>query len=132
MITQFSQRLHLLIIAIIAVSVFACASTPKVYSNADANADFSSYKTYGFFSQLGTDNGNYESMESKHLKAAVTRQMERRGFVKADNPDLEVNFYIHTQEKIRSRTTRLTWRRPETVVFNSDVIRRSRSTACSV
>jgi hypothetical protein len=96
---------HLIIIAILAFSIFGCASTPKVFSNADANANFSGYKTYGFFSKLATDKDNYESIESKYLKTSVNRQMERRGFVKTENPDLEINFYIHTKEKIRSRTT---------------------------
>jgi hypothetical protein len=44
-------------------------------------------------------------MESNILKVAVANQLESRGFVYTENPDLLVNFYIHTEEKIRSRTT---------------------------
>jgi hypothetical protein len=105
MMTSMLRYLHLIMIAIMALSIFGCASTPKVFSNADANANFSAYKTYGFFAKLATDKDNYESIESKYLKASVARQMESRGFTMSANPDLEVNFYIHTKEKIRSRTT---------------------------
>jgi hypothetical protein len=99
------RSLHLIILLSLSLTIFGCASTPKVFSNAAANVNFSDYKTYGFFAKLATDKENYESMDSKYLKASVSRQMEQRGFVKAENPDLEINFYIHTKEKIRSRTT---------------------------
>jgi hypothetical protein len=99
------QRLNILVIALLALSVSGCSSAPKVYSNVDSSANFSDYKTFGFFPELATDKGDYESLESSTLKVSVTDEMERRGFEYAENPDLLVNFYIHTQEKIRSRTT---------------------------
>jgi len=99
------QRLNILVIALIALTVFGCSSAPKVYSNVDSSADFSNYKTFGFFPELATDRGKYESLESSSLKVSVTDEMERRGFEYAENPDLLVNFYIHTKEKVRSRTT---------------------------
>ena len=100
-----SQSFHLLIISIIALSIAGCATSPKVISNADTSVNFSNYKSYGFFETLSTDKANYESMESNLLKVSVAKQLERRGFVYTENPDLLVNFYIHTEEKIRSRTT---------------------------
>ena len=105
MMAPVFQCFRLWIIALIAFSVVGCATTPKVFSNADTSVNFNNYKTYGFFPSLGTDKQNYESMESNFLKVSVAQQLERRGFVYGENPDLLVNFYINTQEKIRSRTT---------------------------
>ena len=43
-------------------------------------------------------------MESNFLKVAMAQQLDQRGLVYSENPDLLVNFYIHTQEKVRSRS----------------------------
>jgi len=88
-----------------ALVIGACASTPDVYTNVDRNADFTQYKTYGFFDQLATDRAGYESTETRLLKSFVAREMENRNFISADMPDLKINFYIETEEKIRSRQT---------------------------
>jgi len=87
------------------LAVAGCSSTPTVLVNADPTVDFYQYKTYGFMPTLSTDNANYESMESNFLKVAVAQELDRRGLLYSDNPDLLVNFYINTKEKIRSRST---------------------------
>ena len=94
-------------IAAVAVALFTlagCASTPNTYSNADPSVDFSQYKTYGFPAELSTDENGYESLETNFLKVAVAQELNRRGFEYSENPDLLVNFYIHTQEKLKSRS----------------------------
>lgn len=102
---QNVQSCRFPIIAILAVTLLGCASTPKVYSNADSSVDFNQFRTFGFFSTLATDKANYESLESSFLKVAVAQQMQLRGFEYAEDPDLLINFYINTEEKIRSRST---------------------------
>ena len=87
-----------------AVLMAGCASTPNTFSHKDPSVDFSQYKTYGFLPELSTDRANYESLVSTYLKVAVSQQMDRRGLEYAENPDLLVNFYINTKEKIRSRS----------------------------
>jgi len=87
------------------LAVAGCSSTPTVLVNADPTVDFFQYKSYGFMPTLSTDNANYESMESNFLKVAVAQELDRRGLLYSDNPDLLVNFYINTKEKIRSRST---------------------------
>jgi hypothetical protein len=93
-------------IAIVAsVILFAgCASTPKAYYNADPNVGFTQYKSYGFLEDLSTDRNNYESMESNFLKVAVAQQLDLLGMDYSSSPDVLVNFYIHTKEKIKSRS----------------------------
>lgn len=93
-----------LVAALLAVSLAGCASTPNVIVNADPTVDFSGYKTYGFLPTLSTDKASYESMESNFLKVAVAQELDRRGLTYAENPDLLVNFYLHTKEKLRTRS----------------------------
>lgn len=91
--------------AIFALLVTGCASSPNTFSNADPSTDFSQYKTYGFFSTLSTDNAQYESLVSNFLKVAVAQEFDKRGFAHDDeSPQLRVNFYINTQDKIRTRS----------------------------
>ncbi|MDH4047235.1 MAG: DUF4136 domain-containing protein [Gammaproteobacteria bacterium] len=93
-------------LVIIAASLLtACASTPNTFINADPNVDFSQYKTFGYFPTLSTDKGQYESLVSNFLKVAVAQQFDRRGLTyDDDDPQLLVNFYINTKEKIRTRS----------------------------
>jgi hypothetical protein len=82
-----------------------CASTPNTYSSAAPNVDFSSLKTYGFFDQISTDKAGYQSLETNFLKVAVAQELDLRGLVyEPNNPDVEMNFYILTQEKVKSRS----------------------------
>lgn len=90
-------------IAVIVAFLSGCASTPNVISNAAPGTDFSGYSTFGFLDELATDGENYESLESSFLKVAVSQELDARGLSYSSSPDLVVNFYIHTQEKIRSR-----------------------------
>lgn len=82
-----------------------CASGPQIYSNSDPAGDFSGYRTYNFAEPLGTDRPEYSSLLSQYLKTAVSRELGARGYQRSDNPDLLVNFYTETKEKVQSTTT---------------------------
>jgi hypothetical protein len=89
---------------VFALMASGCASTPNTYSKGAPGVDFAEYSTFGFLDSLSTDRGNYESMESNFLKVALAQELDRRGLSHSDSPDLLINFYIHTKEKITSRS----------------------------
>lgn len=99
-----ASLVHNLVIAISVMLFAGCTSTPKSYYKADPAADFTQYKTYGFYKDLSTDHSDYESMESSLLKVAVAQELEKLGMSYSNAPDIMVNFYIHTKEKIKSRS----------------------------
>ena len=84
-----------------------CASGPTIYSNQNPQVDVRDYKTFGYSRALGTDRpGGQQSIVSTILIDSTRMEMEKRGYVfDANNPDLEINFYLHTKEKIQSTTT---------------------------
>ena len=86
------------------IGLSSCASTPNIVANAAPGVDFSQYSTFGFFSPLATDQQGYESMVSNFLKVATAQELDRRGLRYAASPDLMVNFYINSQERIRTRS----------------------------
>jgi len=95
-------KLSLLLLTVLTLA--ACASTPKTFSNRDQSVDFSQYSTFGYFPTLATDNPQYESLVSNFLKVAVAQELALRGLEYSENPDVLVNFYINTEEKIRTRS----------------------------
>ena len=100
---------HLRIMSALITSVAAatliasCSSGPKIYVNEDPNGSFDKYKTYNYEGTLGTDEQKgYRSVFSNYLINAMDREMQSRGYQLAADPDLIINFYVNTQEKIRT------------------------------
>jgi len=99
-----ARILKTIAIASMLLALAACASTPNTMSNADPTVDFSQYRTFGFFEPLATDDAGYESLVSNFLKVSMAQELAKRGLDFAENPDLKVNFYINTKEKMRTYT----------------------------
>jgi hypothetical protein len=95
------------LVAAAAIILTACSSGPKIYVNEDPNADLGGFKTFGFEPRLGTDRGDgTQSLLSQFFINAAKQEMELRGYIYTpDSPDLGINFYVSTKEKIRSTST---------------------------
>jgi hypothetical protein len=71
----------------------ACTTAPTIESNYDHSANFAAYRTFGYFTPLGTDKAGYATLVTQTLKDATRREMEARGYTYSeDNPDLLLNF----------------------------------------
>ena len=82
----------------------ACSTGPRIITNSDPAADWSSYRTFSFFEPLATDRGNVRSLMSNQLIESTTREMEAAGLTRSDsNPDLLINFFATTRETIQTR-----------------------------
>lgn len=101
------MRLSKLILLAVAVALLASCSAPAptIRSDEDPGANFAAYTTYGFVPELEGEDFGYQSLLAQYLKDAIGREMEARGYARAAEPDLLINFYINTKEKIRSTTT---------------------------
>jgi hypothetical protein len=88
------------------VLVSACASTgPEIHSRAAPDTVYSSFTSFGFPEQTGTDRGGYSTIVTEYFKQSVREQMQQRGFSYAEeNPDLLVNFYANVREQTEVRT----------------------------
>jgi hypothetical protein len=90
--------------ALAALVLTACATGPKISVDYDRDADFSAYRSFGFFAKLGTDESGYQSLVTQTLKAATRREMEARGYVYAETgADLLVNFNARLERQLRIR-----------------------------
>lgn len=85
--------------------VSGCTSGPLIKSDYDQTVDFSPYQTYGFFPRLSIEDRDYSTIYGSIFRAAISREMEARGYSRSDDPDLLINVSARLQEKTDVRTT---------------------------
>lgn len=96
----------LTLVAALTVMVAGCATGPDYRVDYDPSIDFSQYRTFGYFEQLGTDQAGYSSLVTQHFKNATRREMEQLGYTYTEqDPDLLLNFNATSSDKteVRSR-----------------------------
>jgi hypothetical protein len=88
-------------------ATFGCAAPgPSIRTDFDVAADFASYQTYGFASELGTDRAGYSTLITGHFKQAVSRELEALGYrLDESDPDLIVNFFATVRNRTDVRST---------------------------
>jgi len=82
----------------------ACASGPSIQSDYDRSVDFGQYRTFNFFSPMGIENPNYSTIYGSIFREAIGREMETRGYVLSDDPDLLLNVSARLQDKTKVTT----------------------------
>ncbi len=99
-----SLRLPVAGIALAAL-LAGCASGPDIRGDYDKTADFGKYRTFGFVAQAGTDSSEFRSLATQVLQSAASSEMEARGYTRAENPDLVINFKGKLEEKTDIEST---------------------------
>ena len=84
----------------ICVLLAGCASGPQISSEVDPEADFGSYRTFGFYAPLALEKEGYATPTTDRIKAAARAQLESRGYTyTAEQPDLWVNLNAYMQKR---------------------------------
>lgn len=85
---------------LVALLLAACGTGPRVRTDYDPSADFSRYRTWGFYKPIAMEESGYSTWISDRIKDNVRREMDARGYryVESD-PDLQVNFQGIVREK---------------------------------
>lgn len=98
---------YIIAAAALVTLVAACASTgPRVATNVDPAVDFSTFKTYNLMRPLGTDRPNgVRTPLSNMLDDAISLELEKRGLQRSKSPDLLVNFFVNTEQRMDVRQT---------------------------
>src|SRR6516162_6190374 len=105
MLTQ-NQPGRISALAVVIGLLVACESTPQINAVTAPSANLSSYKTYGFVAQPGTNRGGNTTPLTSYFETSIAKQMDARGYRKVDaNPDLLVNFNANVQEKADVEST---------------------------
>jgi len=85
----------------------ACAAPKiKTRSRTDPAVNLSTYHTYGFVTEPGTNRSGYSTPITTYFKTAITREMNARGYTFSEtNPELLINFNTNAREQVDIRST---------------------------
>lgn len=105
--TAFVARLRTWTVTVTgAVVLAACASGPDIRRDTNPAAQFGSYKTFGFFTEMASDRPGYESVFTTRMKQATRHVMEGKGYRYVDeHPDLLLNFFANLEDRQEIRST---------------------------
>ena len=82
-----------------------CASGPTVTTNVAPGTDLAAFSTFNFMLPMGTDRpGGVRTPLSNMLIDAASRELELRGLALDGEPDLLVNFWVVTEDRLDVRT----------------------------
>ena len=100
------MRKLLTIASALVLILTGCASGPTITVNSAPGTDLSSFQTFNFIQPLGTDRSNgARTPMSTMLMNSVSRELTSRGLRQSDSPDLLVDFFVTTENRIDVRTT---------------------------
>lgn len=99
------KRLSLILASAALLSACA-ASGPAITVNTAPGADLGKFETWNFVQPLGTDRANgTRTMMSTMLMSSVSSEMSARGMTQSESPDLLVDFFLTTEERMDVRQT---------------------------
>lgn len=78
--------------------VGSCSSI-RVTSDYDTSTDFSKYKTFAFYKK-GIDKAEISDLDKKRILKAIENELYAKGFTKSKNPDLLVNIFTKSRQKV--------------------------------
>ncbi len=99
------KEMQVSVILLFFASVTGCSNSGTLRSDYDHGADFGAFQTWDFIEDAGPDYAGYESLFTQYMLEAITIEMDTRGYVKSDNPDLLVSFNAYVQDKTKVTTT---------------------------
>lgn len=79
--------------------IIPSCSSVEVYSDYDKRTDFSSFKTYAFYKK-GIDKVEISDLDKKRILRAIEKELIAKGMVVSENPDILVNIFTKSREKI--------------------------------
>lgn len=87
------------IIVLVSLFVLSSCSSVKVTSDYDTSTDFSQYKTFAFYKK-GIDKVEISDLDKKRILKAIESEMLAKGFTKSESPDLLVNIFTKSRQKV--------------------------------
>ena len=91
--------LKLISLSFLGLVFLASCSSVQVVADYDRQADFNSYKSYAFY-KTGIDKAQVSDLDKKRILKAIETEMNSRGFVKSQEPDILVSIFTREREQV--------------------------------
>ncbi|MEN8187367.1 MAG: DUF4136 domain-containing protein [Bacteroidota bacterium] len=85
--------------SILFLFILGSCSSVQVTSDYDKDIDFNKYKTFAFYKK-GIDKVEISDLDKRRILRAVETELHAKGMTKSENPDLLVNIFTKSREKI--------------------------------
>ncbi len=79
--------------------VLGSCTSVRVANDYDKKVDFTSYKTFAFFKN-GIDKVEISDLDKRRILHAIEESMVAKGFTKSENPDILINIFTKSTEKV--------------------------------
>ncbi len=93
------KRFKLLGLPVLLLLVASACVSVRVATDYDTRADFNTYKSYAFY-KTGIDQAEISDLDKKRILRAIEAEMDSRGFVKSQDPDLLVSIFTREKERV--------------------------------
>ncbi len=87
------------LIALTLLFIVASCSSIRVSTDYDTAKDFSQYKTFAFYKK-GIDKVEISDLDKRRILKAIETELLAKGFTISENPDLLVNIFTKSREKV--------------------------------
>ena len=87
------------LLPLVLLFLLASCSSVSVTTDYDTNTDFTKYKTFAFYKK-GIDKVDISDLDKRRILKAVERELLALGFSKSKKPDILVNIFTKSKEKI--------------------------------
>jgi len=77
----------------------ASCNSIRVTSDYETSTDFSKYKTFAFYKK-GIDKVDISDLDKRRILKAVENEMLAKGFTKSEKPDVLVNIFTKSRQKV--------------------------------
>lgn len=89
---------HLILTILSALVLLSGCVSFSTTADWDPSADFRRFKSFNFSQSF--DEIKLNDLDKRRIKSAVTVEMEKRGYQLSDTPDLLINGYVTSKEKV--------------------------------
>jgi hypothetical protein len=92
---------------VLLLTLAACAAEQVQHVESQPNTDFRAYKTYNFMDVTARNEAAFQGPGTgiETLKQAIARELNRRGYQQAEQPDMWVNIGVVTRQRVQTRQT---------------------------
>lgn len=92
------KKVNLCFLLLSIVLLHSC-STIRVSNDYDKEVNFIQFKTYAFHKN-GIDKVEISDFDKKRILSAIDNELTSKGLVKSENPELLINFFTTSKEKV--------------------------------
>ncbi|MDG1571969.1 DUF4136 domain-containing protein [Robiginitalea sp. M366] len=90
------------------IGLLGSCTSVRVLSDYERSANFGEYQTYAFY-KTGIDKAQISDLDKKRILRAIEAEMNARGMVKSENPDLLVSIFTTEKERVNVYNNNFGW-----------------------